>query len=103
MQYFCGISYDHAYKLLRVLSTLDILGLYYPKSRFNVACDTFQEEVLREAGEEVLKLGILVVAENLIENVGSYRFLNTMIQQFLAANYLLTLKTKEKVHIILVH
>ena len=64
-------------------------------------CDIFQEEVLREAGEVALKLGLLVAEErNKIDNIeemGVYCFLDTMIQQFLAANYLLILKTKEKV------
>ena len=56
---------------------------------------------MREAGEVVLKLGLLVAEDEDIDNieeVGIYYFINTTIQQFLAANYLLTLKTKEKVH-----
>ena len=57
---------------------------------------------MKEAGKDVHKLGLLVAEErnkmDNIEEMGVYCFLDTMIQQFLAANYLLTLKTKEKVH-----
>ena len=52
---------------------------------------------MREAGEVVLKLGLLVAEVN-IEEMEMYYFINKMTQKFLAANYLLTLKTKEKVH-----